>query len=161
MAIRGGEIIFEYGRICGSNYCNEIEKHFVDIHLHLKNLEREKSQISVGVCSIQSHEEDEGFLVLNGFKSLISLMNENVEDFFVKKEFLSEESTTVIVYSGDSVAKSLDSTPVIVYSGDSVAKSFSFEVLLENTSFKCRSAHSVITIFVLIHFVFNLNSSTY
>ncbi|KAL7630784.1 UNVERIFIED_CONTAM: hypothetical protein RMT77_019002 [Armadillidium vulgare] len=86
---------------------SEIEKHFVDIHLHLKNLEREKSQISVGVCSIQSHEEDEGFLVLNGFKSLISLMNENVEDFFVKKELLPEESTTVIVYSGDSVAKSL------------------------------------------------------
>ncbi|RXG57187.1 hypothetical protein Avbf_16326 [Armadillidium vulgare] len=47
------------------------------------------------------------FLVLNGFKSLISLMNENVEDFFVKKELLPEESTTVIVYSGDSVAKSL------------------------------------------------------
>ncbi|RXG73459.1 hypothetical protein Avbf_06743 [Armadillidium vulgare] len=79
------EIVFEYGRICGSNYCSEIEKHFVDIHLHLKNLEREKSQISVGVCSIQTHEEDEGFLVLNGFKSLISLMNE--------KEFLSEDST--------------------------------------------------------------------
>ncbi|RXG61078.1 hypothetical protein Avbf_07837 [Armadillidium vulgare] len=37
-------------------------------------------------------------------------MNEK-EDFFVKKEFLSEESTTVLVYSGDSVAKSLDSTP--------------------------------------------------
>ncbi|RXG57801.1 hypothetical protein Avbf_04752 [Armadillidium vulgare] len=56
------QIIFEYGRICGSNYCSEIEKHFVDIHLHLKNLEREKSQISVGVCSIQTHEEDEGTL---------------------------------------------------------------------------------------------------
>ncbi|RXG60000.1 hypothetical protein Avbf_02539 [Armadillidium vulgare] len=118
-------IIFEYGRICGSNYCSEIEKHFVDIHLDLKNLEREKSQISVGVCSIQTHEEDEGFLVFNGFKSLISLMNEKVEDFFVKKEFLCEDSTPVIVYSGDSVAKSLSSTPVIVYSGDSVAKSLS------------------------------------